>query len=219
MRELTDLLPKPMLTVSGKSLIEHKLDALPPEVDEVILIIGYKGEAIRAAFGETFAGRTIRYVEQKTLDGTAAALWLARPLLTGRFIVLMGDDLYAREDIEACIRNPDWSVLVQPTETMASGGSMVMDDAGHIVAIEEGDHAGTPGLMNTNLFALDPRVFEHPLIPKASASHEYGLPQTVLAASKAAGIPLTPVEASFWFQITAPEDLKRAEEALTSNGR
>jgi UDP-N-acetylglucosamine diphosphorylase / glucose-1-phosphate thymidylyltransferase / UDP-N-acetylgalactosamine diphosphorylase / glucosamine-1-phosphate N-acetyltransferase / galactosamine-1-phosphate N-acetyltransferase len=219
MRDLTVSTPKPMLTVLGKSLIEHKLDILPPMVDEVIILVGYLGDVIRDAFGEHFKGRRIRYVEQDVLNGTMAALALASPLLTDRFVVLMGDDLYAREDIDACFATGDWSVLVQSTETMASGGRMIMDAAGHIVDIEEGDHTGKPGLMNTNLFALDPRIFEYPMIPKTAGSDEYGLPQTVVAASKSSSIPLVAVEATFWFQITAPEDLERAETVLTERGR
>lgn len=214
MRDLTLTTPKPMLTVLGKSLIEHKLDILPPEVDEVIIVVGYLGNVIRDAFGDTFGGRSIRYVEQEVLNGTMAALALAAPFLKERFVVLMGDDLYAREDINTCFATPDWSVLVQPTETMASGGRMVMDSEGHIVDIEEGDHTGKPGLMNTNLFALDPRIFEYPMVPKTAGSDEYGLPQTVVQASTALGIPLVAVEASFWFQITAPEDLGKAEVVL-----
>lgn len=215
MKELTQATPKPMLTVFGKTLIEHKLDSLPSEVDEVILVIGYQGQVIRDAFGESFGRRTIRYVEQETLDGTMGALALARPFLTDRFIVMMGDDLYAREDIEACFGNPDWSVLVEDTKTMASGGRMVMSEEGNIIGIEEGDHTGKPGLMNTNLFVLDPRVFEYPMVPKAAGSDEYGLPQTVVAASKVSGIPLQAVMATSWIQITAPEDLAKAERLLS----
>lgn len=219
MQALTDACPKPLLQVAGKSLIEHKLDALPASVDEVILVIGYQGDMIRERFGDSFGGRRMRYVVQETLDGTMGALALARPFLTERFVVMMGDDLYAREDIEACFAVPGWSILVQPTETMASGGRMVMDGAGHIVAIEEGDHTGKPGLMNTNLFALEPNVFDYPMVPKSAGSDEYGLPQTVVAAALASGTPLVAVDATFWFQITAPEDLARAEEALRELGR
>lgn len=219
MKELTQSVPKPMLQVLGKTLIEHKLDALPPEVSEVILVIGYQGDVIREYFKDDFGGRRIRYVEQQDLNGTAGALWLAKPLLTDRFVVMMGDDLYAREDVEACFASPAWSVLVEDTEAMASGGRMVMDGSGHIVDIEEGDHTGKPGLMNTNLLALDPRLFEYPMVPKAAGSEEYGLPQTVLAASKASGIPLAAVHASFWIQVTAPEDLAKAEAALLASGR
>ncbi len=214
MKELTAETPKPMLRVHGKTLIEHKLDALPAAVDEVILIVGYQGQVIRDAFGDSFGGRRIRYVEQEELNGTMGALALAAPYLTERFVVMMGDDLYARVDIEACFANPGWSVLVEDTQTMASGGRMVMDGAGNIVAIEEGDHTGKPGLMNTNLFALDPRLFDEPMVPKAAGSDEYGLPQTVVAAASSLGIPLKAVLATSWIQITAPEDLAKAEARL-----
>lgn len=216
MKDLTESVPKPMLKVLGKTLIEHKLDALPLEVDEVILVVGYQGEVIREAFGEEFGGRRIRYVVQENLDGTMGALALAKPFLTGRFVVMMGDDIYACEDIDTCIASPDWSVLAQKTEAMASGGRMVMDETGHIIDIVEGQHTGS-GLMNTNMLVLDARLFEHPMVPKAPESQEYGLPQTVLAASLASGIPLVAVEATFWIQVTAPEDLSKAEAILAAN--
>lgn len=214
MKALTQSVPKPMLQVLGKTLIEHKLDALPESVDEVILIIGYQGHVIREHFGDSYKGRTIRYVTQEELNGTMGALALASPYLTERFVVMMGDDIYAKEDIEACLAAPGWSVLVEETERMGAGGRMVMDEARNIVAIEEGDHTGKPGLMNTNLLALDPTLFSYPLVPKAPGSDEYGLPQTVVAASQASGIPLRAVPATFWIQVTAPEDLARAEAIL-----
>lgn len=217
MKELTQSVPKPMLTVNGKTLIEHKLDVLPPEVTEVILIVGYHAEVIRDFFKDSFNGRRITYVVQEKLDGTMGALALAKPHLSGRFVVMMGDDLYARADVEECLKSLGWSVLVEKTETMASGGRMVMDDTGHIVDIEEGDHTGKPGLMNTNMLSLDTRVFDYPMVPKSAGSDEFGLPQTVLAASRASGIALAAVPASFWIQVTAPEDLKRAETALSAH--
>ncbi|HEX2792777.1 MAG TPA: sugar phosphate nucleotidyltransferase [Candidatus Paceibacterota bacterium] len=214
MNELTTTVPKPMLLVSGKTLIEHKLDALPGSVDEVIFIVGYQGDAIRERFGDAYGGRSIRYVEQGTLDGTAGAVWRAKDLIKDRFVVLMGDDIYGTNDIARSTRVLDWSIVVERTDTMGAGGSMVVDEKGSVVAIEEGDHRGKPGLMNTNLMTLDTRLFDFPLVPKAAGSDEYGLPQTVVAAAQAGGIPLTAVYSTFWIQVTAPEDLALAEERL-----
>lgn len=216
MGALTDTIPKPMLMVGGKTLIDHKLDVLPPEIDEVIFVIGYQGAYIRHHYGDSRVGRRIRYVEQGELNGTGGAVWLARPLLSGRFLVLMGDDIYAREDIEHCINTQGWSVLTERTETMAEGGSMVVDAAGIVLGIEEGNHRGKPGIMNTNMFVLDERVFEQPLIPKAAGSSEYGLPQTVVEASRNLHIPLFVVDATSWIQITVPEDIALAEARLLS---
>jgi len=99
MLPLTETRPKPMQEVSGKNLIEWKLAALPEAIRDVVIVVGYQGEQIREFFGDMWHGRSIRYVVQEKLNGTAGALWSARNLLHGRFLVLMGDDLYAKEDI------------------------------------------------------------------------------------------------------------------------
>ena len=210
MMELTDTVPKPLLEVDGKTLLHHKLAELPESVDEVIFIIGYQGERIREAFGDEECGRRIRYIEQETLDGTAGALWRARDTLTGRFLVMMGDDLYGREDLELVAESSDWIIGVAPSTV---GGKMVFDEHNAVVGIEEGEH-GEPVLTSTNLFGLDTRVFDFPLVPKSLGSSEYGLPQTVLAASVASGIPLRAQKASFWLQVSSPEDLRVVEQEL-----
>lgn len=216
MGALTDAVPKPMLTVHGKSLLQHKLDMLPQEIHEVIFVVGYLGDVIREAFGDQYQGRTITYVQQDVLNGTMGAVSLTKPYITGRFIVMMGDDLYGAEDVERACSTPDWVMVIEETESMASGGKVIVEH-GLVTDIEEGDHRGTAGNMNTNLLVLDERIFAHPMVPKAAGSDEYGLPQTVLVAAKAEGIPLHAVPATSWIQITAPEDLARAEAILSSS--
>lgn len=212
MGALTDEVPKPLLEVEGKTLLEHKFDVLPDIITEIVLVVGYHGPKIRERLGDTYGTRPITYVTQETLNGTGGALWEAEGILRERFVIMMGDDLYAREDIEQCIATPGWSILVSATDHMQSGGRMV-DRDGAIVAIEEGEHQG-PGLMNTNLFVLDPSLFGHHLVPKSAGSPEYGLPQTVLAASLATGRALSAVYATTWIQVTSPEDLERAAREL-----
>ena len=211
---LTDSMPKPMLTVHGKTLLEHKFDILPPEVDEIILIVGYMGGLIQKHFGGFYKGKKIFYVEQDVLNGTGGALWNARDILHDRFVVMMGDDLYSRDDIDRCIATSDWALLVHKTEHMRSGGCIVTNREGEIEKIEEGDHKGTAGLVGTNMFVLDMRIFDYPLVAKSPGSVEFGLPQTVLSASLESHIPFEAVPSTFWFQITEPEDLARAEEIL-----
>jgi NDP-sugar pyrophosphorylase family protein len=218
MGALTETTPKPLLEVAHKSLLEHKFESLPEEVDEIIIVVGYLGSHIQNHFGGNYNGKRILYVEQEVLDGTMGALARAKDILHDRFIVMMGDDLYAENDIAQCAALTDWSMLVQASEQMKSGGRVVIDDQGLIVAIEEGDHKGEMGFASTGLFVLDTRLFAYPMIPKAVGSTEYGLPQTVLAASRASGISFVALEATFWFQVSVPEDLARAEAALEARG-
>src|SRR3989344_1124817 len=100
---LTLTRPKPLLPIANKPLLEHTLDNLHGTADEIILIVGYKKEMIRDKFGKSYKGMRLRYVNQKEQLGTGHALLMAKPFITGRFIVMAGDDLYSKQDIKACV--------------------------------------------------------------------------------------------------------------------
>jgi len=215
MGALTESLPKPMLAVAGKTLLEHKFDALPDDVDEIILVVGYLKEKIIEKFGDSDKGKKLTYIEQPNIvGGTMDALLQAKDVMTEKFLVMMGDDIYSRKDIEAC-RAFEWALLVQHVPDTKVGGCIVQDAAGHVTDIVEHAIEGE-GFISTNFFVLDPRLFKHPAVPKAPGSSEVGLPQTVLAASKASGIPLNVVVATNWMQITNPEDIAWAERLLST---
>ncbi|MEY4747235.1 MAG: hypothetical protein RLZZ416_284 [Candidatus Parcubacteria bacterium] len=218
MNELTAKIPKPMLEIEGKSLLEYKLEAMPDEVAEVILVVGYLGNVIRTHFGESFDGKRIAYVEQKDLNGTGGALWLTKNILKDRFLVMAADDIYAREDLEHCAQGPGWKMLVQQLPEIHRAGSVLLGNDGnidHIVESSAEDAARLePGIASTSLFAVDTRLFTCPLVPKFQGSLEYGHPQTIVAAAHQLGIPLEPVFTDQWIQITAPKDLVVAAEIL-----
>jgi NDP-sugar pyrophosphorylase family protein len=205
--------PKPMLPILGKPILEYKFDALPDVVDEVILVVGYLGGVIQKHFGGSYNGRRIYYVEQEEPAGTADALWHAKDLLKEKFIAMNGDDLYSKEDTESCLAY-EWAMLVQERDPLLSGGKVLLDGDTHsIVDIQEGTHEGG-GFINAGLYVLDTRLFDFPLVPKAEGNSEFGLPQTILAASKSSNIPFSAVQSTFWLQITEPADIQKAEEIL-----
>jgi len=217
MRELTESTPKALLEVAGRPLLEYALEALPDSVDEVILVVGYLGSRIHDWFGPAYFGKRILYVEMEELHGTAAALWAAKDILKDRFIVLMCDDIYAREDVERMTKVQDWALGVEEVRSLTEGGKVVTDKKGRITEIVEGEHDGKPGLISTNLFSLDTRIFQASMVLKAPTSSEYGLPQTTLAACEALHIPLEAIPATKWIKITTPEDLEKAEKLLAYN--
>lgn len=214
MRELTASSPKSLLQVAGRPLLEYRLDALPDSVDEVIIVVGYLGAMIHERFGDDYAGKRILYAEQEERHGTAGALWSAKDILKDHFLVLMGDDMYGRADVAKMAQAKQWAMGVHETHSLKEGGKVVLDSKDRITNIVEGQHDGKPGLMSTNLFLLDTRIFSQPLVPKAPGSPEYGLPQTALAAAEALKIPLEAIPATSWILINSPEDLKKAEELL-----
>lgn len=217
MGELTVHGPKPMIKLLGKPLIEYKLDALPPHVTEVIIVIGYMGSVIQEYFGNEYNGKKILYVEQKELDGTMGAVRAAQPLLKGRFLVMMSDDLYAKEDIDRCLAIENgWAVLVQEMGEMAAAGAVVVDAESTVTGIVEGNYGRAPGLANTNLMVLDMRIFDAHMVHKAPGSKEVGLPQTAVAAAQELDIPFRAVMTTRWFQINDPHDLEMAAKMLAT---
>ncbi len=214
MGALTENTPKPMLLLNGRPVLEYIIDALPETVDEVIIIVGYLGSVIQKHFGDLYKGKKILYMEQETLNGTAGAIWAAKDLLHGKFLVMNGDDICLPEDVAVCAASDDWAMLVQEVDETGSAALVVVNDEGRVVDIlEKEKHSGGPGLANTaNFFLLDTRLFGYARVLRPGSDSEYGLPQTVVEAAQ--DIAIHPIPAHALIRITDPSDIEKAEALL-----
>lgn len=212
MNRLTDNTPKPLLSVGKMNLIEWKIEALPKEVNAVIIIIGYLGDKIKAYFGDSFAGKKISYIEQKELNGTGGALFLVKDLIKGNFLVMMGDDIYSKEDIVEMIEG-GWAILAEKISNEKKGARLVKNNDGTIKEIIENVQLKKGDLNNGGMYFLGPEIFDYPLVPKTAGDMEFGLPQTIALAAKDISIRIVP--AKRWLQVTSPEDISKIEGILT----
>ena len=105
MRPLTETCPKPLLQVGGKPLVEHLLDVIPPEISELIVVVGYLEDQIKSFLGNHWRGRPVNYVLQPIKRGTADALFLCKPFLKKeeQFLVLYADDLHGSATVADCV--------------------------------------------------------------------------------------------------------------------
>jgi D,D-heptose 1,7-bisphosphate phosphatase len=88
-------LPKPMIPICGKPVLEHQIDCLKRNgLTEIILVIGHLGEHIKNYFGngERFGCNITYYTEMEPL-GTAGALYKLKNL-SNDFILLNGDIIF-----------------------------------------------------------------------------------------------------------------------------
>lgn len=214
MGALTEKLPKPLLEVAGKTLLEHKFDALPDEITEIILVIGYLGEMIRAKFGDSYKGKKITYVQQDNpVGGTMDALQQAKNILNGKFLATNADDIHQTKDIISCLGH-QWALAVMRLRNLDKGSEVRVDAKGNIAEIVESDtHKGGAGLGGVGMYVLDSRIFKVDPVPLEGRT-EVGLPQTMLSAAKTFNIPMTAIEISSCIHITSPEDLAEAEKQL-----
>ena len=101
LRSIAKNLPKPMVPVLGKPILEYQIRCLLANgIREIILITGYLGEAVQEYFGDGSAfGAEISYFHEETPLGTGGALYYLREQLSDDFLLLMGDLML---DVDFC---------------------------------------------------------------------------------------------------------------------
>ncbi len=96
MRELTQALPKPMLRVQGKPILEHIVTGLAAAgVQELFVVTGWKAEVIEAYFQDGSRwGVHLAFGRQPVQDGTGRAALPARQFVGNEpFLLTYGDIL------------------------------------------------------------------------------------------------------------------------------
>lgn len=95
LRPHTEIIPKVLLKVKGKPLIDYSLNLLKKiRVKEIFIIIHYKSKLVKKHVGKNFQGMKISYIDQRELKGLAHAIGTAEPYVNGKFIVMLGDEVY-----------------------------------------------------------------------------------------------------------------------------
>jgi NDP-sugar pyrophosphorylase family protein len=210
LQPLTNDLPKPMVKLNGIPILEHTFGILPKEIEEVILVVGYKKEKIMEHFGDSYGKIKIRYAIQQEPKGTAHALDEAKPYLnSGHFLFLYGDDLYHPEDLNKCI-GEEPMVLVKASDTPERFGVCIVNDDGILTGILEKRENPPGNLVNVGVYLLNHEIFD---IPKVQLQNgEYNLAEQIGLWAKTR--PIRVVEARFWHPIGYPEDIELAERFL-----
>lgn len=213
--DLTQDTPKSLIHVVGKPILECTLSALPSEVSEVVLVVGYLGDKLKNHIGGSYHDLSVRYVESELL-GTGWALWQARQVLKpGKLLVLNGDDLYDKKELEFCTSHELALGLSNSPMPSPNYITIEVDNGGLIKGHRRPDpvEVGTNINLATGAYVLDHRIFDYDLVKLSNG--EYGLPQTILKMAK--DHPVRGVFMKSWHQINTPEDIKKAEKILAES--
>lgn len=202
LRPLTDTIPKPLILVGGIPLIGRTITTLPQAIDELVVVVGYRSDAVRA-YVRSVWNKKLFFVEQTELRGTGDAVHQACHVLHDTFLVLNGDDLYLHADLETLIKEK-LGILVHELPTPILSGKPICNAEGKLIAIEE---QVKTRIVNCGAYMLDERFFDYPLVP-LKGKNEFGLPQTL--AQIAIDFPVSIVHAQFWMPVGTHEELALA---------
>ena len=199
--------PKALLPILDKTLIETSLDSLVGIVEDVILIVGYRKEEIEQHLGNSYRGLRITYLEQKEQLGTGHALLQAKGHLKGRFLVLMGDDLYSEKDIRNCVRH-ELCVLGKEVPDPEKWGVFLAKN-GVLQGVVEKPKEPVSNLGNSGFYVLNDSIFPYLEKTEKSQRGEIELTSGIDAMCKHHEFTVETV-ADYWFPVSYPWQLLEA---------
>jgi dTDP-glucose pyrophosphorylase len=207
---LTDTVPKPMLLLGDKPIIEHNIDRLISYgIRKFYISVKYLGEQIQEYFGDgSKKGVSIEYIWEDEPLGTAGALSLVHSFKTD-YVLLMNSDLFTNVDFENLyldLINQNADMAVASTEYKVDVPYAVFKTDNHLVK----DFKEKPSYVyhsNAGIYILKKELIKN--IPR---NKFYNITDLMENLVKEGGSLIHNPIIGFWIDIGSPGDYKQAQE-------
>ncbi len=219
LRPQTSNLPKPMLPLVGRPMMEHIVSLLRRHgITDIVVTVAFLPNVIRSYFGDgSELGVRMVYATEESPLGTAGSVRNARDELTERFLVISGDvltDIDLTSVIEFHEKNQALATIaLSPVENPLEFGIVITREDGSIERFLEKPGWGQvfSDTINTGIYVLEPEIFER--IPEGRA---VDFSSEVFPAVLEAGQPLYGCVADgYWEDVgTTAAYLKAHEDIL-----
>ena len=151
---LTKRVPKPLIKVAGRPVMDYVMDTLKGlDVEELIVITGHLKDVVEDYIGEHYPIKAT-FVEQKSLDGTAGAISLARPYVNGPVLIVFVDTLFDADLSLIRSSDADGIIWAKEVEDYQRFGVLVTDRAGMMTRIVEKPNTPISRLANIGLYYI-----------------------------------------------------------------
>ncbi len=139
MRPHTWSRPKPLLRVAGNTVVGHLIELLSGILtEEVIFVVGYKGDQIETWIRENHPQLDIHFVVQEEPLGQAHAVWLCKEYIDDKqLVVAFGDGIIEADYLNFEHPDADVVLLVQTVEDPRRFGVAVVDESGFVTRFIE----------------------------------------------------------------------------------
>src|SRR5215213_199478 len=177
LRPHTNTVPKPLLGVQGRPILDWIIGALPP-VDRLVVVVNYLAEQIEDYLAKQTHVRDWAAVRQAEPRGTGDALMSCKDSVhADRVIVLNGDDLIGRADLAKLAAVP-MGILTHPVNKPENYGVVFRNDDGTLKRIAEKEKGlKPPQLANIGGYVFPRGVFD--LTLPLSPRNEYEITDAV----------------------------------------
>jgi UDP-N-acetylglucosamine diphosphorylase / glucose-1-phosphate thymidylyltransferase / UDP-N-acetylgalactosamine diphosphorylase / glucosamine-1-phosphate N-acetyltransferase / galactosamine-1-phosphate N-acetyltransferase len=220
MRDLTEALPKPMLEVRGKPVLQHIVEGLRDTgLTNLLIVVGWRADAVKEFFGDgSKLGVSIQYETQTVQDGTGRVVALARDFVGGDpFVLSYGDILVAPRNygkICDALNGAEAVISVKRSDDVSQGGAVFVNETFELTDLLEKPKPGEPTSpwYNAGIYAFRPSIFAYIAKLRPSPRGEYELTDAVrdlaLAGKKVQALEI----AGDWEDVRDPEILARLNQ-------
>jgi dTDP-glucose pyrophosphorylase len=218
MRELTLDLPKPMIPVRGKPILEHITGGLKSAgVTDVLIVVGYRADVVKAHFGDGSGhGLRVEYAHQITQDGTGRVVELAKDFCGGEGFVLSYGDILVEPSNYLTLTHPgdeEAIVTVKYSEDVSQGGAVFVNEAFDLVDLREKPAPGEPTSpwYNAGVYLFRPSIFKFTAKLQKSVRGEYELTDAIRDLAKSEQRVRAVKLTGEWADVRDPEVLAELE--------
>ena len=178
MHPLTFTRPKVMLPIANKPILEwNLLNAIDAGLKEFIFVVSYKSEMVRNFFGNGEKWNVyIEYVNQGKALGTAHAIGMVEKFVDN-FIVLCGDTIFGKQDMENIVKKELSMGLVEVENAQEYG--LVETKEKKVVNIYEKMEEPFSNIINAGIYHFDKDIFQYIKKTKKSSGGEYEITDSI----------------------------------------
>ncbi len=175
--------PKVLAPVAGRPFLAYLLDFLAAaSVRRIVLLIGFRSDQVRSAFGDRRDEMTLAYSEEPSPLGTGGALRAAMDLIDSETILLLNGDSYCRLSLASFAafhrrRGAEASLALARVDDAGRFGRVATAPDGRVTAFAEKEAGGGSGWINAGVY-----LFQRSLLEEIPTSRPVSLEREMLPA-------------------------------------
>jgi 2-aminoethylphosphonate-pyruvate transaminase len=226
LRPVTEKLPKALIRINDRTLLEYSLDILNSfDIEEVIIVVGYYSELIQEKIGDNYKSSRITYVKNEKYDKTGSMYSLSRAenLIKEDILLLESDLLYEPRAVKTLLDSKFEDVILV-SECLNSGDDVYIcaDEKNEVIHLGKRVPENYKNKIKGALVGISKysKGFLNKLFNKAQEDYKndqcnYHYEESVLAIGRSN----SPVRAEFckglnWIEIDNENDLIRAKQEI-----
>ena len=224
LRPLTEAIPKQMIPVLDRPMLEHVLGRLPASgIDEVVLALGYRPDAFLEAYPDgVCAGVRLHYaVESEPLDTAGAVRFAADEAGFDETLVVLNGDVLTDIDVGRLVEfhtqvGAGATIALTPVDDPSRFGVVPTDDDGRVLGFIE---KPPPGEAPTNWINAGIYVLEADVVAAIPTGRRVSIERETFPALAEQGRLYAKGFDDYWLDTGTPASLIDAHVDLLSGRR